>query len=392
MNHNSPNKLFAKNWLTDILFFFYPLNFLNQLVPQKVQNYLEKNIEKILISLKIFSLKSNFDLSKIPHRTATFIEEAKKYGLKFQVLSSPFGYTNFFHLKVNEKIFSFEGLPRAEFLNTRSSEIIDDKALVKKMLQKHNLPVAKGRAFCFFEKHKAIKWAIKELGFPLVVKPRSGSLSQSVFTDLQDLAALKNAVKKVCLYSPFFIIEEYLSGLDVFRATVVDFDHVFCAKREAANVIGDGISTIYDLINKKNKDLKRGDGKTTPLFKIIINQTTKSILEKRGYTLNSVPKKGEKVFLQKDPFLYLGGDVIEVTEITHPDNLELFQKIAKIFNVRLVAIDFMTSDISKSWQNQKSAILELNSLPSIEIHHFPSSGKPKNVAQEIVKMVFKYYK
>ena len=95
--------------------------------------------------------------------------------------------------------------------------------------------------------------------------------------------------------------------------------------------------------------------------------------------------------MQKDPFLKLGGDLVEETPKVHPDNIQLFRNIAKFFDIRVVGIDFLIKDVAHSWKNQECAVLELNSLPCIELHHFPSSGKPQNVADAIVSLFFKYY-
>jgi cyanophycin synthetase len=90
--------------------------------------------------------------------------------------------------------------------------------------------------------------------------------------------------------------------------------------------------------------------------------------------------------------LDLGADLFERTGEVHPDNLELFRAVARLFNTRLVGIDFLAEDISKSWRGQNAAIIELNSLPYIDMHHFPTKGEPVNVGGFICDMVEKYYK
>ena len=116
------------------------------------------------------------------------------------------------------------------------------------------------------------------------------------------------------------------------------------------------------------------------LYRIVENETS---------NFSAIPRKGEIVYLQKDPFLKLGGDLIEVTPQIHPDNSQLFREIAKFFDIRVVGIDFLAQDISNSWKNQPCAVLELNSAPCIELHHFPSSGTPQNVARAVVDLFLK---
>jgi len=224
-----------KKWIERLLDQFLPA----QILPQKTQLYLEKIIEKTFFRLPLIKVKREFSLSEIPLRTAVFIKEAKKRGFNFQAFLGPFGYINYFLMEIGKnpppkvmggKSFLFEGLPRAEFLQKRISRIIDDKAKVKNLLKKGKFLVLDGKGFWFFEKKKALKWAINKLEFPLVVKPKSGSGSSHVTTDIRNKKELQSAINWAISYSPFFIIERFLPKSFVFRATVVDFEKVFCVK------------------------------------------------------------------------------------------------------------------------------------------------------------------
>ena len=370
-----------------------PLSFFSNLIPQKIELRAQALIEKLFILLKFVSIQNNFTPFDVSLRSACFINEAKKHNLKIKALRGRFGYTDHFQMQVKEKTFCFEGLPLAEFLSRRNIQDIDNKGLVKKRLKRGDFPVAKGRSFWFWQKKKACSWTNNQLKFPVVVKPQSGSFSRHVFTDIRNDGQLKQAINKVLKYSPNFIVEEFISSTFVYRATVIDFNFIACAKRIEANVIGDGEHSIRELVNAKNDNPLRGSsrGNESVLCKIIIDKTTRELLEKKNYNFSTIPPKGEVVWLQKDPFIRLGGDVIEVTEKIHPDNVQFFQKLAKFFDVRVVGIDLLAQDITQSWKIQPCAILELNSLPCIEIHHFPCSGKPQNVAKALVNMVLKYY-
>ena len=121
------------------------------------------------------------------------------------------------------------------------------------------------------------------------------------------------------------------------------------------------------------------------------NETTTRLLVGKGYDSETIPQKGEIVYLQKDPFLKLGGDVVEVSQSVHKDNIRLFRDLARFFGIRITGIDFMVRDITVSWKHQQCAVLELNSVPCIELHHFPSSGAPTNPARALADMFFKYY-
>lgn len=364
-------------------------------LPQGINRFLEKEklIEKTFLFSRLIRPKKEFSLSDVLLRTAVFIKEGRKHNVKFRALRGPFGFINYFLMELDNKTFLFEGLPRVEFFSKGAYWSMDDKAKVKRILKEKNLPVLEGKAFWWFQRKKAFEWA-KQLGFPLVVKPRTGSFSQCVTTDIKDVKKLNLAINKVLSYFPNFIIEKFLPKTFVFRGTVIDFKDVFCVQQIPANVISDGIHKISELIEIKNKDPKRGDPqqRDTILCQLVSNETTERLLTEQGYNLSTIPKKGEIIWLQKDSFLKLGGDLIEATPFVHPDNLQLFRNVAKLFNAYLVGIDFLAQDISLSWRNQPCAVLELNSLPCIEMHHFPFSGRAQNVAQSLLNMVSKYYR
>jgi D-alanine-D-alanine ligase-like ATP-grasp enzyme len=383
-----PSIYHIQTWLDELTDIFLPRIFL----PRKLKFLLDALLDKIFITFKLASWKDDFRRSDIQLRSTCFIEEARKKGVIIKVLKGPFGYTNQFRAEISNKIVRFEGLSIADFASKYRNRV-DDKERTRQRLKKGNFPVAQGKAFWFFQKKRAMKFGAEQLGFPLVVKPRSGSVSRHVTTNIKNPNEFKKAIHKAIIHSPAFIIERFIANAFVYRATVVDLDFVACVKQMPANVVGDGFLTVQELINEKNNDQNRGEPcqKEYTLYKIVENQTTKELLSERGYNFQSIPKKDEIVYLQRDPFLKLGGDLVEVTEEVHPDNFQLFRQVASFFDIKVVGIDFLASDISRSWKNQQSAILELNSLPCIELHHFPSSGRPQNVAKAVADLFFKYY-
>ncbi|MBU1033113.1 MAG: hypothetical protein ABII13_01375 [Patescibacteria group bacterium] len=384
-----PSNHHINTWIDELTDRLIP----NLSLPKKIDRFFDILIENFFIHLKLVSLKDDFTRSDIQLRTTCFIDEAKKRGIKFKAICGRFGYTCHMQAMVNGKIIRFDNLPTADFKSKYNPRIIDDKTLTKHHLKKRNFPIADGDTFWFWQKKKALRFGTNQLGFPLVVKPRSGSVSRHVTTDIKSGEQLKRAIDKAIIYSPTFIVEKFITNASVYRATVVDFDFVACVKQVPANVVGDGISTVRELIDKKNRDPQRGSPQQNEftLNKITENEITAKLLSEKKHDFSTIPKTDEVVYLQKDPFLKLGGNLIEVTPEVHSDNLRLFRDIAKFFDVRVVGIDFLAQDISLSWKNQPCAIIELNNLPCIELHHFPSSGIPQNVGGAIVDLFFKYY-
>lgn len=353
---------------------------------------IERFLENLLIFLGLLKLKPYGTRTLIPPRTSVFIAEGIKRGFSFFVLEGPRGHVNRFRMKRGGVEHRFEGLPRAEFLSGAQNSAVDDKAFVKETLSRNGIPVPEGKCFSILKAKSAVAYG-KRLGFPLVVKPRSGSMDQHVFLNIRNEKELRKAIWDVFSYEPYCVVEKFLEGMRTYRADVVDFSNIAVVQRIPANVVGDGKHSIQELIDIKNADPRRGpQGQNyTPLFHILVDETTDRLLAEQGYMFSSVPEFGVRVFLQEKVLRDFGTDLAEVTGAVHPDNMELFQNIAQLFNTRLVGIDFLSQDISRSWKDGGAAVVELNSLPYIDMHHFPTEGEPVNVAGFVCDLVEKYY-
>jgi cyanophycin synthetase len=190
-------------------------------------------------------------------------------------------------------------------------------------------------------------------------------------------------------YSPGFIVEKFISG-NMYRASVIGKSKVLICQKEKANVVGDGHSTIKELIERKNShvDRKNTEQRNATIHKIPINENLIQTLIDRNLTLDSRVPKDKKIYVQEKFVLAHGCDIINCGDIIHPDNKELFLGIAKILKSDLVGIDFICPDISKSYKDQETAVLEANSLPYIDMHQYPTEGKSEPVAKIVWETVF----
>ena len=143
--------------------------------------------------------------------------------------------------------------------------------------------------------------------------------------------------------------------------------------------------TIKKLIDEKNSHPWRGNPEQLDctLHKVEINDHLKNILANQHVQLNTKLKKGMKIYLSVKMNNGNGADVTNATAAIHPENEKLFLKIHKLLNLPLSGLDFICQDVSIPWQSQKFAIIENNSLPYIDAHHYPSIGDPINAASKI---------
>jgi len=318
----------------------------------------------------------------IQNRSFIFFEEAKKRNLKIFAVQFFSKYINGFLLEHEEKKYYYERTPLD--LLEKNEKNIDDKIKLKKALLKASCPVAPGKKFVNIK--KAFDYG-KELGFPVIVKPVDGSLSHHVTTNIMKDEDLLTALKVAKEYKPAFMVEKHVYG-KLYRATIVGQEKVYVCKKELANVIGDGELNVEELIDQKNIVENRKINNRT-LSKINIDDKLIQRLKKNNIDLKDILRKGDQVCLSDKFVLSDGCDVVNVKKEVNNENLSLFLNVGKRLNKQLVGLDFISVDISKSWKEDESAILEANSFPYLDMHQFPSHGEAENVASDVWDIVLK---
>jgi cyanophycin synthetase len=183
------------------------------------------------------------------------------------------------------------------------------------------------------------------------------------------------------------IVEKFITGYD-FRVLVIDNKLVAAAKREPAHIKGDGIQTIQQLIDETNLDPKRGYGHENVLTQIDVDRDTTDLLEKLNYTLETVPKKGEVVYLKSTANLSTGGTSIDVTDMMHPENIFLCERISRVIGLDICGVDIMAENLTQPLKENGGCILEVNAAPGFRMHLAPSEGLPRNVAAPVIDMLY----
>ncbi len=263
-------------------------------------------------------------------------------------------------------------------------ELACDKEDTKYLLEQAEVEVPRGD---IISKERSLEEACRYVGYPLVIKPIDGNHGRGITVDIQnyeDALVGFHAAKKV---SSRVIVEKYITG-DDYRLLVINHRLVAAAIRTPAHVIGDGIATITELVDKVNEDPRRGFGHENVLTKITINDLTKTIIKDAGYTVDSVLKDGERLILKDTANLSTGGTAEDITDIVHPANVSMAERISKIIDLDICGIDVMTDDITKPLSETGGAVLEVNAGPGFRMHLAPTTGLPRNVAAPVIDKLF----
>ena len=307
--------------------------------------------------------------------------EAKKRNIEvseFRLFNLP---RNIFVAKLpSGKKFAYEGLPLPGNSDLDRAQWLDDKAILKEEFRKLGLPVAKGGTARTFKEAQQI---FKSITPPAIAKPFSGSGSRHTTLHIKNEQDLERAFLIGKQVAPKVVIEEELIG-PVYRATVVDGVFVASLRRDQPHVIGDSVRSIAELVEIANEHPKRSG----PYFHMLkLDEAALKELAWQGYTPDTILPEGTRALLHQKINWSVGGTTADTTEKTHPDNVALFEEVARVLKAPIVGIDFIIRDIGNSWKDEeRCGIIECNSMPFYDNHHLPFEGEPRDVAAKIWDM------
>ena len=263
-------------------------------------------------------------------------------------------------------------------------DLASDKEETNAILRDLGLPVPAQR---IVRSSSEAKRAAQRIGYPVVLKPLSANHGRGVSIGLREPQQVEVAFEKAREHGRTIIVESHLEGFD-HRLLVVDGELVAAAKRVPGHVVGDGVHTVEQLVDKVNEDPRRGIGHEKVLTRLEFDHQADRLLSQLGYTRETVPADGETVFLRTTANLSTGGTAVDVTDVIHPDNREMAVRAIKAIGLDVGGVDFLTTDISRSYRETRGGICEVNAGPGFRMHVAPSEGTPRDVAGPVIDMLF----
>lgn len=259
--------------------------------------------------------------------------------------------------------------------------IASDKDMTKRLLHACGVPIPEGRLVDGAEDAWA---AAQSVGLPVVVKPRDANHGRGVFTDLSSREEINNAYGVAVNEGSGVIVERFVRGNE-HRLLVVGHSMVAAARGETAWVVGDGCSTVRDLVTSQiDSDPRRGLGEDFPLNFIELDDPVVLLdLRRQGYSADSVPADGARVMVQRN-----GNVAFDVTDIVHPRVAASVVLAARVVGLDVAGIDIVAEDITRPLEEQGGAVVEVNAGPGLSMHLKPAAGTPRPVGEAIVDSLF----
>lgn len=339
--------------------------------------YSAEELEKDIQDLRDFRAESALGPS-----TETIVKEAEARLIPWMALSAramiQLGY-GVYQKRVQATLTNYSGI--------LAVELACDKEGTKKILRDAGVPVPQGTVIHYLDE---LEQAIQDVGgYPIVLKPLDGNHGRGITININSWDQAEEAYDAAGAASKTrsVIVERYYTGRD-HRVLVINGKLVAVAERVPAHVVGNGKSTIQELIDETNSDPNRGVGHDNVLTKIELDRTSWQLLERQGYNLDTVLPEGEICYLRATANLSTGGIAVDRTDDVHPENIWLFERVAKILGLDIAGIDVVTEDIGKPLREMDGVIVEVNAAPGFRMHVCPSKGLPRNVAAPVLDMLF----
>lgn len=263
-------------------------------------------------------------------------------------------------------------------------EIASDKNICNQLLQDLGLPVPKQRLV--YDQDETVR-AARRIGFPVVVKPLDGNHGRGVTVNVTTEEMAEAAFDVAINEGSAVIVESMLYG-DDHRLLVVNGELVAAARRVPGHIVGDGEHTVEQLVAIVNQDPRRGVGHENMLTQLELDDQANQLLTEKGYTAESIIPADEVIYLRRTANISTGGTAVDVTDTIHPDNKLMAERAIRAVGLDVGAVDFLTTDITKSHRDIGGGICEINAGPGLRMHISPSEGASRDVGGKIMDMLF----
>ena len=323
------------------------------------------------------------DCAGLELSTQILINAAQRREINVEVID---GDDNFIRLEKDKKVEYVKQATRTSADTYIAPLIMENKEVTKIVLREHGINVPDGITI------KSVDEAMREftvfVGKDIVIKPKSTNFGKGVviLKSVQSQADYLNAVEQALKYDSSVLIEEFIPGRE-YRFLIIGDEVPAILHRVPANVIGDAIHTIEELVNEKNKDPLRGNGYVTPLEKLSLGDIEKEYLAVQGKDINYIPQNEEVIYIRENSNVSTGGDSIDFTDDVLEDYKTIAINAAQAVGAKICGADIIIRDIHAVPDAGNHSIIELNFNPALHIHDFPYRGENRHVEEKILDLL-----
>jgi cyanophycin synthetase len=343
-------------------------------------DYCNSALEPALLEQELKQLRTFLQNVRFGPSTASIVEAARGRGIPVRRLIDDGNLVQLGHGKLQRRIWASE----TDQTGAVGEAIAQDKNLTKSLLAACGVPVPEGRVV----QNADEAWTVAQvLGLPVVVKPKNGNQGRGVSVDLQTEEAVRAAYAAAVRESDTVMVERHVRG-DDFRFLVVGERVIAVARRQPPIVVGDGRSSIAQLVEIANRDPRRGEDHSTVLSKLRLDAIGLKVLQEQRLTPETIPALGQAVVLRRNANLSTGGSATDVTDEVAPEVAARVVDAVRLVGLDVAGVDVVAPRVDQPLDMTGGVIVEVNAAPGLRMHLSPSFGKPRAVGAAITSSLF----
>lgn len=312
--------------------------------------------------------------------TQILIKEAMTRGISVEVVDAR---DNLIKLTHNGRIEYVKQATKTSADTYITPLLMENKSVSKRIMAEAGIAVPRGDEFVSADARSILVGYVMT---PAVVKPKSTNfgLGVTMFPHGASLDALCEAANEAYAYDDVVLVEEFVSGKE-YRFITIGDKVAGILHRVPANVVGDGVNTVAELIELKNRHPYRGPGYRTPLKTIELDNQALEYLARQNLTPESVITEGQTVYLRPNSNISTGGDSIDMTDVVDPYFKRIAVDAAKAFDAAFCGVDIIIDDCTDGVSTY--AVIEVNFNPAIHIHCFPAVGTERFLGADVLRQI-----
>jgi GNAT-family acetyltransferase (TIGR03103 family) len=331
---------------------------------EQVPGFVVKN--KNAINEKLFVETTDF--AGLNPYARLIVEEARRRGISVEVLDTAAGIFKLRH--AGHEMLCRESL--TELTGGVAMTWCQDKVLTSRRLASIGLTVPRQTVVGDAEANAAF---LRQYG-SIVVKPALGEQGKGISVDVRTEEHMAEAIERAAAEGGHVVLEEFCQGQDL-RIVVIGYKVVAAAIRKPAEIVGDGVSTVAQLIERQSARRAAATGGES---KIPVDAETERCLAGQGLGYDSVLEKGQAVKVRKTANLHTGGTIHDVTAELHPVLRDAAETAARALRIPVVGLDFLVP----SPDSDQYVIIEANERPGLANHD------PQPTAQRFIDLLFPF--
>jgi glutamate--cysteine ligase/glutathione synthase len=315
--------------------------------------------------------------------TQILIQEAQHRNINVEILDRS---DNFIRLSRGSQVEYVKQATKTSADTYISSLIMENKIVTKRILQEHGIQVPRDSTFSTIE--AALLQADRFVGQSIVIKPKSTNFGKGVviLKPLESEQAYRSAIEHAFEYDSSVMVEQFIHGKE-YRFLVIGDETISVLHRVPANITGNGVHTIEQLVDKKNESPLRGTGYVTPLEKLKLGEIERDFLQGQGRSVNDIPNQGETIYLRENSNISTGGDSLDYTDEVLGAYKAIAVQATKAVGARICGADLIIQDIHAEPNASNYGIIELNFNPALHIHNFPYRGLNRHVEYKVLDLL-----